>query len=81
MVKVLKHTVSEEEAVKALLAVANSWKELLLNPTDIPLPLLQVILYLSCSAAFMHGDTQDRFTHSTMMKDQVDLVLRDPIKP
>ncbi|KAH9651285.1 alpha-humulene/(-)-(E)-beta-caryophyllene synthase [Citrus sinensis] len=41
-----QHGVSEEEAVKALsLAVANSWKvineELLLNPTAIPLPLLQ----------------------------------------
>lgn len=76
---------SEEEAVKALsLAVANSWKvineELLLNPTAIPLPLLQVIFDLSCSADFMYGDAQDRLTHSTMMKDQVELVLRDPIK-
>ncbi|KAL9441440.1 hypothetical protein AB3S75_020017 [Citrus x aurantiifolia] len=80
-----QHGVSEEEAVKALsLAVANSWKvineELLLNPTAIPLPLLQVILDLSCSADFMYGDAQDRFTHSTTMKDQVDVVLRDPIK-
>ncbi|KAH9651281.1 alpha-humulene/(-)-(E)-beta-caryophyllene synthase [Citrus sinensis] len=80
-----QHGVSEEEAVKALsLAVANSWKvineELLLNPTAIPLPLLQVIFDLSCSADFMYGDAQDRLTHSTMMKDQVELVLRDPIK-
>ncbi|KAK9212502.1 hypothetical protein WN943_001884 [Citrus x changshan-huyou] len=73
-----QHGVSEEEAVKALsLAVANSWKvineELLLNPTAIPLPLLQVIFDLSCSADFMYGDAQDRLTHSTMMKDQVEL--------
>lgn len=76
---------SEEEAVKALsLEVANSWKvineELLLNPMAVPLPLLQLILDLSRSADFMYGDAQGRFTHSTMMKDQVDLVLRDPVK-
>nr|ADR71055.1 Tps2-1 [Clausena lansium]QCQ77669.1 alpha-santalene synthase [Yarrowia lipolytica] len=80
-----QHGVSEEEAVKALsLEVANSWKdineELLLNPMAIPLPLLQVILDLSRSADFMYGNAQDRFTHSTMMKDQVDLVLKDPVK-
>lgn len=80
-----QHVVSEEEAVKALsLEVANSWKvinkELLLNPMAVPLPLLQLILDLSRSADFMYGGAQDRFTHSTMMKDQVELVLRDPVK-
>ncbi|KAH9803319.1 alpha-humulene/(-)-(E)-beta-caryophyllene synthase [Citrus sinensis] len=78
-----QHGVSEEEAVKELLLeVADSWKDIneeLLNPTTVPLPMLQRILYFARSGHLMYDDGHDRFTHSLMMKRQVALLLAEPL--
>ncbi|KAH9651336.1 alpha-humulene/(-)-(E)-beta-caryophyllene synthase [Citrus sinensis] len=78
-----QHGVSEEEAVKELLLeVADSWKDIneeLLNPTTVPLPMLQRILYFARSGHFIYDDGHDRYTHSLMMKRQVALLLTEPL--
>ncbi|KAL9441457.1 hypothetical protein AB3S75_020031 [Citrus x aurantiifolia] len=78
-----QHGVSEEEAVKELLLeVADSWKDIneeLLNPTTVPLPMLQRILYFARSGHFIYDDGHDRYTHSLMMKRQVALLLTESL--
>ncbi|KAK9209494.1 hypothetical protein WN944_001860 [Citrus x changshan-huyou] len=78
-----QHGVYEEDAVKELLlGVANSWKDIneeLLNPTTVPLPMLQRILYFARSGHFIYDDGHDRYTYSLMMKRQVALLLTEPL--
>ncbi|KAK9209547.1 hypothetical protein WN944_001914 [Citrus x changshan-huyou] len=77
-----QHGVSEEEAKKALkIHVDNAWKvinEELLSPTAMSLPLLERILNLARVCHFMYEDG-DRYTQPLLMKDQVALVLKDPV--
>ncbi|GAY60880.1 alpha-humulene/(-)-(E)-beta-caryophyllene synthase [Citrus sinensis] len=79
-----QHVVSEEEAEKALwLEIANGWKDLnyeeLLNLIAMPLPLLGPVLNLARMSEFIYEDGVDRYTNSYKMKDQVALVLKDPV--
>lgn len=77
-----QHGVSEEEAKKALkIQVDNAWKDIneeLLSPTAVSLPLLERILNLARVCHFMYEDG-DRYTQPLLMKDQVALVLKDPV--
>nr|UJH94379.1 germacrene D synthase 3 [Zanthoxylum ailanthoides] len=78
-----QHGTSKEEAEKALwLEIEHGWKDIneaFLKPTaDVSLPLLERMLNLTRVCHFMYEDG-DRYTHPSLMKEQVALVLKDPV--
>ncbi|XP_044496534.1 (E)-beta-farnesene synthase-like [Mangifera indica] len=80
-----QHGVSEKETIRVLLEqVADAWKdvnEAMLKPTAVSMPLLERILNLCRTLEFKYGDLCDidGFTDPTKIRDQVVLLLRDPI--
>lgn len=78
-----QHGVSKEDAIKELsLQVTNAWKDIneeLLDPTEVPKPLLMRVLNLSRVIDVLYKDS-DGYTHSgESTKKIIEALLLNPI--
>eukprot|EP00257_Ricinus_communis_P026378 XP_025013792.1 alpha-copaene synthase isoform X1 [Ricinus communis] len=73
---------SEEEVIKLFRKeVTNAWKDLneeCLNPTPVPMPMLERVVNLTRAIDVIYKD-DDGYTNSHIMKDYVASVLKDPV--
>ncbi|XP_031282246.1 (E)-beta-farnesene synthase-like isoform X2 [Pistacia vera] len=80
-----QHGVSNEEAVEAIMEhVSNAWKDVneeMLKPTAISRSLLERVLNYSRVIHILYKDDYDAFTDAYKLKDQVILLLKDPVPP